>query len=78
MKTKKITILSIVLAALIVIGTTTVCATSAKVENSQADSATISAGIEKTYTENGKTYYVLWDGSIDSLGEIIKIEKDIK
>lgn len=72
MKTKKITILSIVLAALIVIGTTTVCATSAKVEDSQTDSATISAGIEKTYTENGKTYYVLWDGSIMEESEYLE------
>ena len=72
MKTKKITILSVVLAALIVIGTTTVCATSAKVEDSQADSATISAGIEKTYTENGKTYYVLWDGSIMEESEYLE------
>lgn len=73
MKTKKRTIFSIVLAALIVVGTTTVFATSAQAEDDNAPpSTTLLAGIEQTYTEDGKTYYVFWDGTTMEESEYLK------
>ena len=72
MKTKKRTIFSIALAALIVVGTTTAFATSAKVESSKDNSTTLLAGIESTYTKDGKTYYVLGDGSMMEESEYLK------
>lgn len=72
MKTKKSTIFSIALAAFIVVGTTTAFATSAKVEASKENSTTLLAGIESTYTKDGKTYYVLGDGSMMEESEYLK------
>lgn len=72
MKTKKSTIFSIALAAFIVVGTTTTFATSAKVEASKENSTTLLAGIESTYTKDGKTYYVLGDGSMMEESEYLK------
>lgn len=72
MKTKKSTIFSIALAAFIVVGTTTTFATSAKVESSKENSTTLLAGIESTYTKDGKTYYVLGDGSMMEESEYLK------
>lgn len=72
MKTKKRTIFSIALAALIVVGTTTAFATSAKVEASKDNSTTLLAGIESTYTKDGKTYYVLGDGSMMEESEYLE------
>ena len=72
MKTKKSTILSIALAVLIVAGTATAFATSAKVEDDKANSTTLMAGIEKTYTIDGKTYYEFWDGTTMEESEYLK------
>ena len=72
MKTKKSTVLSIALAVLIVAGTATAFATSAKVEDDKANSTTLMAGIEKTYTIDGKTYYEFWDGSTMEESEYLK------
>lgn len=72
MKTKKSTVLSIALAVLIVAGTATAFATSAKVEDDKANSTTLMAGIEKTYTIDGKTYYEFWDGTTMEESEYLK------
>lgn len=72
MKTKKSTILSIALAVLIVAGTATAFATSAKVEDDKANSTTLMSGIEKTYTIDGKTYYEFWDGTTMEESEYLK------
>lgn len=72
MKLKKSTVLSISLAVLIVAGTTTAFATSPKAEDLEADSITLMAGIESTYTKDGKTYYVLGDGSMMEESEYLK------
>ena len=72
MKTKKSTILSIALAVLIVAGTATAFATSAKVEDDKVNSTTLMSGIEKTYTIDGKTYYEFWDGTTMEESEYLK------
>lgn len=72
MKTKKSTVLSIALAVLLVAGTATAFATSAKVEDDKANSTTLMAGIEKTYTIDGKTYYEFWDGTTMEESEYLK------
>ena len=72
MKTKKSTVLSIALAVLIVAGTATAFATSAKVEDDKANPTTLMAGIEKTYTIDGKTYYEFWDGTTMEESEYLK------
>lgn len=72
MKTKKSTVLSIALAVLIVAGTATAFVTSAKVEDDKANSTTLMAGIEKTYTIDGKTYYEFWDGTTMEESEYLK------
>ena len=69
MKTRKTTVVSLVLAALIVAGTTTVFATSALAENDGSmrtnDYETrISEGVLTSYVDsNGQDYYVLDDGN---------------
>ncbi|MCI7472879.1 MAG: M56 family metallopeptidase [Clostridiales bacterium] len=72
MKIKKSTVLSISLAVLIVAGTTTAFATSPKAEDRKANFTTLMAGIEKTYTKDGKTYHVLGDGSMMEESEYLK------
>lgn len=72
MKTKKSTVLSIALAVLIIAGTATAFATSAKVEDDKVNSTTLMAGIEKTYTIDGKTYYEFWDGTTMEESEYLK------
>ena len=69
MKTRKTTVVSLVLAALIVAGTTTVFATSALAESkgpmdTNYYETETSEGILTSYTDdNGETYYVLDDGN---------------
>ena len=69
MKTRKTTVVSLVLAALIVAGTTTVFATSALAESkgpmdTNYYETETSEGVLTSYTDdNGETYYVLDDGN---------------
>ncbi|MDY5251812.1 MAG: M56 family metallopeptidase [Erysipelotrichaceae bacterium] len=72
MKTRKSTILSITLATLLVGGTTSVFATSPKSEKNDSEDPVLMEGIEQTYTEENKTYYILGDGTAIEESEYLK------
>lgn len=72
MKTKKRTILSVILATSLIVGTTTVFATSAKSNDNEANETSLVPGLLTTYTTDGKTYYVLGDGRTLEESEYLK------
>ncbi len=64
MKTKKITVVSLILAAALVVGTVTVFATSAQTETANPPASTLDESTLMSYVnpDDGKTYYSFDDG----------------